>query len=155
MSRARPTTVECEACDGEGRIAVGQDPVTYSGSGDSPRFRDVYEACEACGGEGRVPAPPRPGPFIVSFYRHDRAYGGPEEGGWYYDCGVLLRVSRVFKDAERASAYCRRANVKLDRWQDRAGVPPIYSVVSEGRIVAMVWERVPAEYYPQEVPRYE
>ena len=30
--------------------------------------------------------------YVVAFYEIDRRYGGPEEGGWWYDCGALLRA---------------------------------------------------------------
>lgn len=46
----------CTECEGEGRVCVGVDPITYSGSGDSPRFRDVYRACSHCDGTGEEPA---------------------------------------------------------------------------------------------------
>lgn len=45
----------CTECEGEGRVCVGIDPVTYSGSGDSPRFRDVSRACSHCDGTGEEP----------------------------------------------------------------------------------------------------
>lgn len=45
----------CTECEGEGRVCVGVDPDTYSGSGDSPRFRDVYRACSHCDGSGTEP----------------------------------------------------------------------------------------------------
>ena len=28
--------------------------------------------------------------WYVNIYETNRAYGGPEEGGWYYDTGDLL-----------------------------------------------------------------
>lgn len=43
----------CEDCDGSGRRVVDLEPMTYSGSGDSPRFRDVVADCSACDGSGR------------------------------------------------------------------------------------------------------
>jgi hypothetical protein len=29
----------------------------------------------------------------VAVYRCDRAFGGPEEGGWYFDAGAVTRVA--------------------------------------------------------------
>ena len=31
-------------------------------------------------------------------YLIDRAYGGPEEGGWWYDTGERVRIIRTFLD---------------------------------------------------------
>ena len=33
--------------------------------------------------------------YVVAFYAVDRAYGGPEEGGWWFDTGELVRLPRV------------------------------------------------------------
>ncbi|CAG0982501.1 hypothetical protein RHIZO_01814 [Rhizobiaceae bacterium] len=30
--------------------------------------------------------------YVLAFYEIDRAYGGPEEGGWWYDTGRLVRI---------------------------------------------------------------
>jgi hypothetical protein len=35
-------------------------------------------------------------PFLVVCYGVDRVYGGPEEGGWYYDRTTVLEVRRAF-----------------------------------------------------------
>lgn len=32
---------------------------------------------------------------ILAFYEIDRSYGGPEEGGWYFDSGTFVRAMRV------------------------------------------------------------
>lgn len=34
-----------------------------------------------------------------------RAYGGPEEGGWYYDCTSTIAAVRVTEQSELADAY--------------------------------------------------
>lgn len=35
-------------------------------------------------------------PFIVAAIGVDRCYGGPEEGGWYYDATSILQVFKVW-----------------------------------------------------------
>lgn len=45
----------CEQCEGEGKICIGVEPMTYSGSGDSPRFRDRMAWCGHCDGTGIEP----------------------------------------------------------------------------------------------------
>ena len=37
--------------------------------------------------------------WYVNIYKVDRAYGGPEEGGWYYDVGELVE-SKCFDWAD-------------------------------------------------------
>ena len=54
---------------------------------------------------------------VVALYEIDRAYGGPEEGGWWYDCGELARVLRVVPSADAAYDLAARANRLMDRLQ--------------------------------------
>ncbi len=55
--------------------------------------------------------------FIVALYEVDRAYGGPEEGGWFYDTGALTRPLRVCRTEAAAIALACRVNRLLDRIQ--------------------------------------
>ena len=54
---------------------------------------------------------------VVAFYEIDRAWGGPEEGGWWYDCGELARVLKVVPSADAAHDLAARANRLMDRLQ--------------------------------------
>lgn len=101
--------------------------------------------------------------WTVAVYLVDRAYGGPEEGGWYYDCGerqdtidgvdhtVLLQVAF---DEETAYRYAEMAQEKLDQTVN-VGRPPISSVLSDGRYHAEVHRGYPPKHYPEETPHYE
>lgn len=106
--------------------------------------------------------------YIVAFYDVDRAYGGPEEGGWWYDTGALVRISRVFSNEDSAYTYCRRANDLLHfiRWRKRGRAlpmaraaqrdrPSISHTNSEGRIHAEVHEDFAPQGYPNGRPHYE
>jgi len=90
-------------------------------------------------------------PFI-NIYLTDRAYGGPEEGGWWYGCGELERVIPVttHRRAERAMRLVQR--VMDARNADRCS--DVSSVLSEGCYVACI-ERTPGADYPETRPRYE
>ena len=46
---------------------------------------------------------------IVATYAIDRAYGGPEEGGWWYDTGTLERIVAIRHSEEAAFELARRA----------------------------------------------
>lgn len=95
--------------------------------------------------------------YVVAIYDCDRAYGGPEEGGWYFDCGELVRVVRTFKNEEKALAFARRYNdlLHLQRQNGGGGRYDISSVCYQGgHYAAHVYERYAPEYYPKERPYY-
>lgn len=99
----------------------------------------------------------------VAVYLVDRAYGGPEEGGWYYDCGQLVsddaelacktRVFNAQTEQDEAYAYARELNAALDA-DINQGRPEISSVLSEGLFRACVRDGHPS-HWPERRPRYE
>lgn len=92
--------------------------------------------------------------FILAFYEIDRAYGGPEEGGWWYDCGDLVRPLMVVTGEQRAYELARRANKLLDRLQRRKrGVGSV--AYTGGRHVVSVYENTAPARYPEHRPYYE
>ena len=60
--------------------------------------------------------------YTVSVYQVRRSYGGPEEGGWYYDNGDLVRTVKRFRSEDDAWNYCNRLNEKLYSHNYRAKV---------------------------------
>lgn len=48
--------------------------------------------------------------YLVATYDTERTYGGPEEGGWYYDRGKLVHVVKRFATEGEANDYCRQMN---------------------------------------------
>jgi len=92
--------------------------------------------------------------WIVAVYRVDLAYGGPEEGGWWFPCGELVRISRVFGSEDLAESYSGRMNRKLNALVNKHR-PSISSVSSEGQFQASVYEEKPVEYWPPQRPHYE
>ena len=59
--------------------------------------------CAVCEGTGKV----RGINFVFTLVVRDRAYGGPEEGGWWFDCGepVDHPFNRGFTSRGEARAY--------------------------------------------------
>jgi len=53
-------------------------------------------------------------PAFVSVYRHCRCFGGPEEGGWWYDRRELVG-SKPFLSHEAASQWLESAKVEVER----------------------------------------
>lgn len=91
---------------------------------------------------------------VVAFYAVDRAYGGPEEGGWWFDTGELVRLHQVCLAEAAAARLAVRANRLLDLVQ--RGQRSIDSVLyAGGRYRACVFEHVAPPRFPQVPPRYE
>jgi hypothetical protein len=93
--------------------------------------------------------------YVVAVYLQDRAYGGREEGGWYYDCGEHVRTMRVFASEQRAVQYCQRLNKKLDSAALNEGRREISSVLSTGRYGAEIHYDLAPAFYPSQRPHYE
>jgi len=59
--------------------------------------------------------------WFVNVYIVDRAYGGPEEGGWYYDTGELIETKQFFGMGEygnvheSAVAYSEQVKKELEQ----------------------------------------
>jgi hypothetical protein len=95
--------------------------------------------------------------FVVAVYFSDLAYGGPEEGGWWYETGDLdlIYAEQWFPDRVSAIGYRRLMQNMLDKIlnHDRR---PISSVRSEGAYQARVYSGGFApSYYPATKPHYE
>jgi len=92
--------------------------------------------------------------YLVAFYEIDRAYGGSEEGGWWYDTGTLVRVFKTTKSEEHAYSIAARANALLHMLQ--RGKRSVSSVIySGGRYRAQVYENAAPAAYPETRPYYE
>ena len=95
--------------------------------------------------------------FMVSVYLVDRAYGGPEEGGWYYDTGEPvaeegLPLPVVCSTRVEAAERVRIMQAELDRTVNE-GRPSTGSVLSVGRYEAHISRGYP-KAYPSERPYY-
>jgi len=106
-------------------------------------FRDK---CFECNGEIEPI-----GPFYVNTYLVERCYGGPEEGGWWYDCGEPMD-SRLCDSYEEMLKVREEMEKKCQ--EENKGRPPIYSVLSNGEL-RVATENHFAEKWPQGRPLYE
>lgn len=84
--------------------------------------------------------------FFVSEYGAYRGYGGPEEGGWWYDWNDYRKVVARYHDKHEAYERARRLNSEAR--EDR------YSVLSVGADPVYFVEEVPGEHQTKETPRY-
>lgn len=91
------------------------------------------------------------GPF-VNVYLIDRAYGGPEEGGWWYDTGQAIRSEQYSSQEEAEEA--RDAEKAWCNEENRHRRSDIGSVLSEGKYVVYI-EDDPGADFPTYTPHYE
>lgn len=94
--------------------------------------------------------------YSVSIHMIDRAYGGPEEGGWWFDYGSpdhgywhFTRLFETYKDARTYAHSLDGIVAELNQ-----GRPDVSSVLSEGRFGWFIQEGYP-HAWPKERPRYE
>ncbi len=93
--------------------------------------------------------------YILAFYEIDREYGGPEEGGWWYNTGELIRICRVFKNEDSANKACRRANDLIHHIINRHKRDVGSVAYSGGQVSACVFKHTAPKYFPTETPHYE
>lgn len=100
----------------------------------------------------------------VAVYLTQRLYGGPEEGGWYYEAGELCTQPELAAfgttfstgHEDRAVRIAAEVQTHLDRdWNTGDYARPLSSVFSPGRFEARVHEGWPPLAFPAERPRYE
>lgn len=91
--------------------------------------------------------------YIVALYEIDRAYGGAEEGGWWFDTGELARLLALAPTEARALALAERANRLLERLQrHRRRVDSV--LYDGGCYTAVVYEWTAPPTFPEARPQY-
>ena len=95
-----------------------------------------------------IPDAPR---LYVNCYMIDQAYGGPEEGGWWYTVGRPVESRLADNEEDAALMYNDRKIYWDGHNKDR---PEIYSVLSEGRFTVLR-ESHYARIFPDVKPHYE
>ena len=107
--------------------------------------------------------------LFLEVFHVQRCYGGPEEGGWYYDAGTRCRdfdmigdmveagfSPKIYPDTARSEAHAEKH--RLQKWLDETankGRPPIYSVNSSGRYEAIIHDGEEVTHFPATRPHYE
>ena len=104
------------------------------------------------------------GLWWVAVYLKDRIYGGPEEGGWYFDRGALVTDPAIYATLQVSpAAFASQAEADLHADRMRAGLAalnkgrrPTWSVLSEGiyEVEAIQADTLP-RYYPEYRQTYE
>ncbi len=96
---------------------------------------------------------PLGGLYYVNEYLVDQAYGGPEEGGWWFECGTFVRCIGKYGDENLARRIQKGWQKTLDL-EVNNGRPSISSVLSEGLYTVRL-ENNTGQDYPQHMPHYE
>lgn len=117
---------------------------------------EEVECCPEC---DEQPCSCNSGVYSVAPYLCDRAYGGPEEGGWWYDYGIpetsMDLPLPVFVVGKKA-AYEKRKEMQalIDASGINEGRYDIGSVLSAGVYHACICEGIPRPF-PDKIPHYE
>lgn len=85
--------------------------------------------------------------WFVSLYRTSRAYGGPEEGGWWYGTGEPLK-SQAFATRGEAERFRAKYDEEVAAWKKRHTWP------GDDKLMVRIERQHPREW-PQYRPRYE
>ena len=94
---------------------------------------------------------------FVNIYLIDKAYGGPEEGGWYYTYGIALRSHPVSMETKNSKKLLELKIKQQQNLVDEANSKrnsDISSVASEGMYVVSVEDNPPCDF-PEKKPHYE
>lgn len=89
---------------------------------------------------------------LVNVYEVHRCYGGPEEGGWWYDAGIPVHTEIVWRPLAPMVA------ARLENEYSNEGRRELSSVLSDGIYDVVVNDGPPgsaASAYPSEIPHYE
>jgi len=89
----------------------------------------------------------------VNVYAVTRLYGGPEEGGWWYDAGEPVKSTAV--RLGRGPALARRWNDYLNREGGPNDGVDLGSVCCRGPLLEAFFEDRPAAAWPEQRPYYE
>ena len=101
--------------------------------------------------------------YYVNIYMANRAFGGCEEGGWYYDVGMpidekiypeIFKLQNTFVTESEAYEYQYDINEQLEQLNKDYNNYPPYSVLCDGYFIARVEEK-PGSPYPEVIPHYE
>lgn len=91
----------------------------------------------------------------LAVYDVNRAFGGPEEGGWWYDYGVPAEGFESFYSLRAALVRRDEVQAALDRINHDAGpYGDLSSVLCRGALRAIVTREPPAPF-PDRRPHYE
>jgi hypothetical protein len=123
----------------------------------------VYDECPDCGAPvercGCNDISVMPQFYCVAIYMTDREYGGPEEGGWWYNSYEPIArygyLTRCFQTYEEARVYENELRSFIEKEKLNEGRRHPNSVLSDGHFTTYITEGHYPEDLPRERPHYE
>jgi len=114
------------------------------------KHEEALATCPKCHGTGYYKLK---FPYYVTVYQLDQAYGGPQEGGWWYDVGTVLETFQVFHEE-----HLRIVEKELEAYYND---PDDYrlrrgrTLAAGGYDIEIVASESMGRSFPEERPRYE
>jgi hypothetical protein len=134
----------------------GTTVVTHQGALESDGIHDQRIAILETLADLAGIEPEETGPWYVVQYGVTRHFGGPEEGGWYYDWHELaLPVATVETSRQDAKTMCRAMNALAQRDREREGRHQGRNSVLGGEDIVYVVETTVGSNATTERPHYE
>jgi len=103
--------------------------------------------------------------ITVAVYMYDRAYGGPEEGGWWYDTYTPMHEEEEFVHLLAHFPSTEEGEIHAERWEQLAQKyldkeyneyrTPVSSVNSDGKYVVLATDGYDVTHIPHTRPHYE
>lgn len=95
--------------------------------------------------------------WCAAVYLEDKAFGGHEEGGWWFTCGEpVINYSAPFPIYWCAGQRPKDAIAAMKAWceEENKDRPSISSVLSEGVYVVHIVRNRQPQHYPSQRPYY-
>lgn len=128
-------------------IRTGEEDVKITPTGVEIWVDGRWESVEVTETEGVI--------IYLNIYMVDRAYGGPEEGGWYFDYGLVEEsIPLLPTEGQDLFDHVKTEHAKWAEVFTNEGRRPIYSVLSEGEYQLKL-EIDKGQNWPAERPHYE
>jgi hypothetical protein len=91
------------------------------------------------------------GTCYVTAFEKEQGYGGPEEGGWWFDVLTPIASIQVRNKSEAIAAYNFLVKQYAEDYKDER---PYYSAAGGVDFIITIEDEI-APHYPKEHPRYE
>ena len=137
-------SVACDRCNGDKILYCdcrGCSTDIYGGEAEPCESGTPSYPCPSCRGTGQSVT------VYANVYAVTRHYGGPEEGGWWYDAGEPLHSQRVSGGDHDALEQNLNAMFAEEAWGDIGSV-------NGGVEIRVCFEASFAEAWPAERPVY-
>lgn len=114
-------------------------------------INDFLRALDYINSEMEIDNPRYLGRKYITASERSQGYGGPEEGGWWFDVIEPIASIQVSTKKEAIAAYNFLVNAYAEKYEDER---PYYSAAGGVDFIITIEDEI-APFYPKEHPRYE